>query len=122
MPITIKVLLKDSEEDLYLNPSQNLPALATNISLCNTSGSAVAVSLAFCMDNSPVISFEEGAVLYGYSLPANGFLELKDRMLRPADVIKAYAGTADVVCLQIDILQSETDKFDAQYYPPVTPP
>lgn len=122
MPLTIKVLLKDAEADLYYNPSQSLPALATNISLCNTSGSPVSVYLAFCMDNSPVISFEEGAVLYGYSLPANGFLELKDRVLRPADVIKAYAGVADVVCLQIDILQYENDRFDAQYYPSVSPP
>lgn len=121
MPITIKRLLQDTEEDLYVNPSQNLPALATNISLCNTSSSAVDVYLSFCADNSPVISLQEGAILYKYPLAANDYIELKDRILRMGDVIKAYAGTVDTVCLQIDIIQSETDKFDAQYYPPSPP-
>lgn len=81
---------------------QNLQeTTATNISLCNTSGASVTVYLSFPDYGQ---SFSEGAVLFGYSLAAKATITVGNRLIHPSGSILAYAGTANVIALSIDVL------------------
>lgn len=100
----IKRLLQTGAEELYFNTSSDTTypeVIGRNITLFNTSGSSVNVYLAFIKKGDV---FETGAILFEYPLAAHGYLELQERRLLNNDTIVAYASTADVVALSIDVI------------------
>ena len=113
MAYIIKTLLPTASLKLYKNVKSDPNAeqvKATNIVLCNTSGSAVTVNLSF-YNNLLGEGFQTGAVVYGYSLAANQILALGDRIIYLDDEIFAFASTVDVIALSMDILGD-----DGRYY------
>jgi len=109
MAYIIKSLLPTSSLEFYKNVKDSFPQIAltaTNIVLCNTSGSAVTVFLSF-FNAALGETFATGAVLYGYSLVANSTLLVNDRIIYLDDTVNAYAGTVDVVSLSMDIINDE---------------
>ena len=116
MSYIIKTLLPNTETSFYknLNVDNVVQFTAKNISFCNTSASAALVYLSFYNPDEAEV-FETGAVLFGYSIPANGFLKLDlERDVYSDDEIFAYSGTADVVRMSNDI---END--NGRYYTPL---
>ena len=100
---SIKAILTEDPILYYKNVQDgNKHVTASNIVLSNVSASAAGVYLSFTRKDQ---TFETGAILYKYSLPANSFLELKDRLLNPDQTIQAYCDTAEVVVLSVDILE-----------------
>jgi hypothetical protein len=109
MSYLIKASLTISAVQFYINANDRStePIIATNIRLCNTSGSAVIVYLSFYASEGGLENFEIGSVLFGYSLAANTVLDVPDRILQVNDIIEAYADTADVVSISMDIAGDE---------------
>lgn len=103
MAYTIKVKLGTAATEYYRNVASQLSDLtATNITLCNITNVAATVFLSFTRKDA---DFNTGAILFGYSVPANGFLKLEgDRRINPDQRIKAYSGTLNAIVLSIDII------------------
>ena len=103
MAANIKRLLSDTETEIFYNWN-DLPGskiTAKNITLTNTSGSAVDVFLSFVVLSGLFIN---GAVLSEVSIPANDYISIgvTERLLQTDDSIRAYASVAGVVSLSID--------------------
>jgi len=105
MARTIKNLLSDVETEIFYNWEDRswVEVKAMNISLCNTSSSAVDVYLSFTLLSG---LFLTGAVLNGLTIPANETitLEATERIMNSDESIRAYASVADVVALSIDLM------------------
>lgn len=106
MAFIIKARLTTTAADYYKNVVEDYSSqqVATNIVLCNTSGSPVNVTLSFTLLDGDIT---KGFILFETPVPAKGFLELKDRIVNPDAIIKAYASTEDVVVFSCDILNDE---------------
>ena len=106
MAYIIKTLLPNTNTLFYENVKDNNKerVAATRIVFCNTSASPVDIYLSvYNPDFSE--SFQTGAILFNYALAGNAFLELTtERDLYPNDELSAYADTADVVSMSIDII------------------
>jgi hypothetical protein len=106
MAYIIKTLLPITNTLFYENVKDNNKerVAATRIVFCNTSASPVDIYLSVY---NPDLSetFQTGAILFNYALAGNAFLELAtERDLYPNDELSAYADTADVVSMSIDII------------------
>ncbi len=103
MAANIKRVLSDTETEIFYNWNdlRGSKITAKNITLCNTSGSAVDVWLSFVVLSGLFIN---GAILSETSIPANETItiEVTERLLQTDDSIRAYASVADVVSLSID--------------------
>lgn len=106
MAYTIKVKLGIAAVEYYRNVHSTVADLtATNITLCNITALAATGFLSFTRKDQ---DFNTGAILFGYSIPANSFLKIEgDRKINPDQRIKAYSGTLNAIVLSIDVLGDE---------------
>lgn len=107
---TLKRLLSNVETELFRNWNDHIDAnvQAVNIVLCNTSASPVDVFLSF-VELSGV--FINGSIFSSMEIPANEtiYKEIPPRLMAVDSSIKAYASTADVIALSIDLLGVSQD-------------
>lgn len=113
MARTVKKLLSNTEQEIFRNWNdiRGSQVKAVNITLCNTSASAVNVWLSFVVLSGLFIN---GAVLSNVSIAAYETIttEITDRIIVMDEMIKGYASVADVVSLSVDLvgdIQPEND-------------
>lgn len=105
------ILTTDVTSEYYKNTEDNSAneIEAVNIVLCNLTNAAVTVFVSFPPNAG---TFQQGAILYGYSLAANSFIPLGNRFLNLDNRILAYAGSDDAITLSMDITGEKTGQYE----------
>lgn len=111
MAYIIKARLTIAAINYYKNVTEfsPVPQRATNIVLCNTGAVAANVTLSFTRQDGDI---SMGYILFQTPLAANSFLELKDRMVNPDTIIKAYASVDNAVVFSCDVINDDGEYLD----------
>ncbi len=106
---TLKRLLPDTETELFRNwDDTGNEVSAVSMLFCNTSASPVKIWLSFVELSGLFIN---GAVFSGLEIAANAseYKEIPKREMSVDESIRAYAETADVISVSIDLVGVRQD-------------
>ena len=105
----ISVRLTVTETQYYKNTQDaGREVEAANIVLCNTTSSPVNMNLSFPPNSG---TFLDGAVMFGYVVPANSLVYMPNRKINIDNRILAYASVGDAVTLSMDILGENAGEY-----------